>query len=287
MRLKNIVQDMIDRGDLTVDGLKTNGDHGAFKNPLPNYNKDGASTSNDTCGARINHISAEDNQVNVITINDKCEHESVNVTTRAQKYVLKGHTSTTNTIPKIQYDLVSQLHKTPTQISIQELLKLSPKNKAILEQALLETNVPQDLDADKFQAMVAHMTGPHNLTFSEHDNISLSHPHNTPLHIEVLVYKHRVKRVLIDGGVGLNICTLKFIRALGLSKQSIYPCKKITIKAYDDEERSSKGTVMLPIQVGPIQKDTMCQVLDIDLTYNILLGRPWIHEMQAVPSTYH
>lgn len=44
---------------------------------------------------------------------------------------------------------------------------------------------------------------------------------------------------------------------------------------------------MLPIQVGPVQKDTMCQVLDIDLTYNILLGRPWIHEMQAVPSTYH
>lgn len=31
----------------------------------------------------------------------------------------------------------------------------------------------------------------------------------------------------------------------------------------------------------------MCQVLDIDLTYNILLGCPWINEMQAIPSTYH
>lgn len=31
----------------------------------------------------------------------------------------------------------------------------------------------------------------------------------------------------------------------------------------------------------------MCQVLDIDLTYNTLLGCPWIHEMQVVPSTYH
>lgn len=156
-----------------------------------------------------------------------------------------------------------------------------------MEQELLETNVPQDLNADKFQAMVAHMTVPHNLTFSKHDNIPLSHPHNTPLHIEVLVYKHRVKRLLIDGRAGLNICTLKLIRALGFSEKSIDPCKKITIKAYDDEERSSKGTVMLPIQVGSIQRDTMCQVLDIDLTYNILLGQPWIHEMQVVPSTYH
>lgn len=115
----------------------------------------------------------------------------------------------------------------------------------------------------------------------------MSHPHNTPLHIEVIIYKHRVKRVLIDGGAGLNICTLKLIHALGFLEESIDPRKKITIKAYDDEERSSKGTMMLPIQVGPVQKDTMCQVLDIDLTYNILLGQPWIHEMQAVPSTYH
>lgn len=156
-----------------------------------------------------------------------------------------------------------------------------------MEQALWETNVPQDLDTDKFQAMVAHMTGPHNLTFSEHENTSLSHLHNTPLHIEVIVYKHRVKKVLIDGGVGLNICTLKLIHTLGFSEESIDPHKKITIKAYDDEERSFKGTVLLPIQVGPIQRDTMYQVLDIDLTYNILLGRPWIHEMQAVPSMYH
>lgn len=44
---------------------------------------------------------------------------------------------------------------------------------------------------------------------------------------------------------------------------------------------------MLPIQVGLVVKDIICQVLDKELTYNILLGCPWIHEMQAVPSMYH
>lgn len=34
-------------------------------------------------------------------------------------------------------------------------------------------------------------------------------------------------------------------------------------------------------------KDIVFQVLDIPLTYKILLGQPWIHEMQAIPSTYH
>lgn len=59
------------------------------------------------------------------------------------------------------------------------------------------------------------------------------------------------------------------------------------MKAYVDEGRSSQGLIVLPIQVGPIQKDIICQVLDKDLTYNILLGHPWIHEMQVVLSKYH
>ena len=63
--------------------------------------------------------------------------------------------------------------------------------------------------------------------------------------------------------------------------------KKITIKVYDDEERSSKGMVILPIRVGLVVKKTICQVLDLQLTYNILFERLWIHDMQAIPSTYH
>lgn len=115
----------------------------------------------------------------------------------------------------------------------------------------------------------------------------MNHPHNAPLHIGVLIHKHRVKCVLIDGEAGLNICTLTLIHALGFLENAIDAKRKITIKDYDDEERSSLGIVVLPIRVGPTQKDTICQVLDIDLSYNILLGRPWIHEMQVVPSTYH
>ena len=59
------------------------------------------------------------------------------------------------------------------------------------------------------------------------------------------------------------------------------------IKAYDEVERSSKGLIILPIWVGPIEKDIVFQVLDIPLAYNLLLVCPWLHDMQAIPSTYH
>lgn len=147
--------------------------------------------------------------------------------------------------------------------------------------------VPNNLDVCQFQAMLGHLTTPHYLSFSEQDDVSLSNPHNVALHIEVLIHKNCVKHVLIDGGAVLNICNLKLIHALGYSDNTIDARRKITIKEYDEEERSSKGLIVLPIQLGPITKNIVCQLLDKDLTYNILLGRPWIHEMQAVPSTYH
>ena len=79
---------------------------------------------------------------------------------------------------------------------------------------------------------------------------------------------------MVDGGVGFNICTLSLVKALRYIEDVVDPRKKITIKAYDDEERSSKGMVILPIKVGLTVKETVYQVLDLQLTYNILLGRP-------------
>lgn len=120
--------------------------------------------------------------------------------TRAQsKYILKGGTSKTTTPPRNQYSLIDQLQKTLAHISILELLKISLVHKDILEGALIDTTVANDLDINRFQDMVGHLTTPHNLSFSEHDNVSLNHPHNTAFHIKFLVHKHLIKHVLIIG----------------------------------------------------------------------------------------
>ena len=92
---------------------------------------------------------------------------------------------------------------------------------------------------------------------------------------------------MVDGGAGLNLCTLKLIKALGILEAFVDTTKSIFIKAYDDEERKSKGVVTLPIRIGPALMETKFQVLDLTLPYNLMLGRQWIHAMKAVPSTYH
>lgn len=119
--------------------------------------------------------------------------------------------------------MVDQLQRTSARISILKLLKISPAHREILDQALLATNVPKDLDIDKFQSMVSHLTSPHYLTFLEEDEKSVSHLHNQLLQIEVVIHKHKVKCILIDGGASLNICTFNLVKALGFSEHAIDP----------------------------------------------------------------
>ena len=46
-------------------------------------------------------------------------------------------------------------------------------------------------------------------------------------------------------------------------------------------------TIKLPIFVGGIIAWVKFVVLDKSAVYNVILGTPWIHQMQAIPSTYH
>lgn len=92
---------------------------------------------------------------------------------------------------------------------------------------------------------------------------------------------------MIDSGSRLNLYTYKLMKQLEHPEELFDPSGWIKIKAYDDAGRVSKGMITLPLQVGPVTVETPCQVLDLDIPYNILLGHPWIHSLQAVPSTYH
>ena len=106
--------------------------------------------------------------------------------------------------------------------------------------------------------MVGHLTSPSYLLFSEEDDTSLSHPHNQPLHIEVMIHQKRIRRVLIDNGAGLNIVSTTFLRQLDYDAKSIDPRRRITIKVYDEVERNSLGLVVFALCIGPVEQNVTC-----------------------------
>ena len=85
-----------------------------------------------------------------------------------------------------------------------------------------------------------------------------------------------VNRVLVDDGFVLNICPLSTLRHLRFDLGKLEQ-NQVNMKAFDGVQRDTLGAVNLTIQMGPVEFSAQFQVLDIDTSYNLLLGRPFIH----------
>ena len=59
------------------------------------------------------------------------------------------------------------------------------------------------------------------------------------------------------------------------------------MRAFDGVQRDTLGAVNLTIQMGPIEFSVQFLVLDIDTSYNLILGKSFIHMAGVVPSTLH
>ena len=47
------------------------------------------------------------------------------------------------------------------------------------------------------------------------------------------------------------------------------------------------GTIATHVMIGPVRYFILFQVLRIQSSFNLLLGYPWIHEVDAIPSSLH
>ncbi|XP_070020568.1 uncharacterized protein [Nicotiana sylvestris] len=61
----------------------------------------------------------------------------------------------------------------------------------------------------------------------------------------------------------------------------------VCVRGFDGGGKDSVGDIMLELSIGPVEFTMEFQVLDVDVSYNLLLGRPWIHAAKAVPSSLH
>ena len=116
------------------------------------------------------------------------------------------------------------------------------------------------------------------------------HPHDYPLVIKVFVANKTIQRVLVDNGSSTDI-----IFALGFDKMGIRREKLEPISTYlcgfSRERVLPLGLIQLVLTLGdpPCQAITTVRFLIVDApsAYNILLGRPSLNTIRAIPSAYH
>ena len=59
------------------------------------------------------------------------------------------------------------------------------------------------------------------------------------------------------------------------------------ITGFEGSAESTKGYVQLALRVRPIVALTRFHVINLEVSYHVLLGCPWIHKHCLIPSTYH
>ncbi|XP_070018032.1 uncharacterized protein [Nicotiana sylvestris] len=62
---------------------------------------------------------------------------------------------------------------------------------------------------------------------------------------------------------------------------------RVMIQGFNQRGKRAIGAIRLEITIEDMQSSAWLHVIDAKTSYNVLLGRPWIHENKVVPSTYH
>ena len=124
------------------------------------------------------------------------------------------------------------------------------------------------------------------IVFTDNDIPLERRDHNKALFIKAEVKGKLTCYLMVDNGYAINVCPLKILPKLGLTIVDLKPYD-VVIKAYDDMKRPVKGTFRTLIKTRSIEVWVNLHVIDILITFIVLLGRPWFHPLGGVPSTVY
>ncbi|XP_009772653.1 uncharacterized protein [Nicotiana sylvestris] len=124
-----------------------------------------------------------------------------------------------------------------------------------------------------------------DITFTEKDVYGLLLSYNDALVISLNVLDFKIKRVIVDPESFANIIQWRVLEKAKLTG-SFIPAAKLLLR-FNLTSVTTREEILLPTNAEVVIKMTLFEVVDGDIGYNIILGRPWLHEMRVVPSTYH
>ena len=129
-----------------------------------------------------------------------------------------------------------------------------------------------------------------SITFSDSDLEGCQHPHDDPLVVRAVVANKTIHRVLVDHGSLADIIFASAFDKMGIGRERLEPVNT-HLRGFSGEKVLPLGSIQLVLTLG----EPLCQatttvrflVVDAPSTYNMLLGRPFLNAIKAIPSAYH
>ena len=98
-----------------------------------------------------------------------------------------------------------------------------------------------------------------------------------------------IRQILIVTGSFVNIITWDCLEGLKHLVRKIVPFGR-PILCFEGQEKSPTGVIQLPLRFGDKSKARNLEVdflvVDVSMTYNVILGRPTLYRVKAVIASY-
>ena len=129
-----------------------------------------------------------------------------------------------------------------------------------------------------------------SITFSDSYLEGCQHPHDEPLVVRAVVANKTIHRVLVDNRSSADIIFALAFDKMGIGRERLEPVST-HLRGFSGEKVLPLGSIQLVLTLGdpPCQATTTARFLIIDAlsAYNMLLGRPSLNAIKAIPSAYH
>ncbi|XP_019262764.1 PREDICTED: uncharacterized protein LOC109240565 [Nicotiana attenuata] len=124
------------------------------------------------------------------------------------------------------------------------------------------------------------------ISFTDDDLLMGCKPHNRPLLVVGSIQEQHLNRILVDDGSAVNIMPKMVLIKLGISIDELSK-SNLTIQGFNQGGQRAIGMIRMVLSIDDMKSNTLIHVIDAKTSYNLLLGRPWIHENGVVSSTLH
>ena len=95
-----------------------------------------------------------------------------------------------------------------------------------------------------------------------------------------------MRRILVDPSSSADLVQASVVSHMGRSLTGLENPGRI-LSGFNGASTTSLGDIVQPVQAGPVTLNVQFSVVQDLSSFNVILGRTWLHYMKVIPSTYH
>jgi hypothetical protein len=145
--------------------------------------------------------------------------------------------------------------------------------------------LPAEFHARSHEESVAQLdVGPRPVIFEKPQG--KKYKHLKAFHLKGYINGQPINKMLVDTGVAVNIMSYSVLRRLGRSTGDLIKTN-VMLSDFNGQTSEAQGVLSVDLTIGNKTVPTSLFINNSKSTYNILLGRDWIHTNCCIPSTMH